>query len=151
MTTRFIELAGEINTMMPRYVVRRLMEALNEAGKPVKDSKILILGVAYKKDVDDPRESPSFELMDLLQSAGADVSYNDPHIPKLPAMRHYDVPDLTSQNLTPELLADQDCVLIATNHSDYDYEFIATHATLIIDTRNACKDIVEARAKIVKA
>ncbi len=151
MATRFIELAGEINAGMPRYVVSRLIEALNDAGKPLKGSKILMLGVAYKKDVDDPRESPSFELMELLQRRGAVVAYNDPHIPRLPKMRHYEVPDLESQPLTAESLAAQDCVLIATNHSAYDYEFIVRHALLIVDTRNACATVTEGREKIVKA
>ena len=89
MTTRFIELAGEINTGMPQYVVDRVAEALNERGKPVKGSKVCMLGVAYKKDVDDPRESPAFELMELLAGAGRELSYNDPHIPRLPKMRHH--------------------------------------------------------------
>ncbi|MDH3719082.1 MAG: nucleotide sugar dehydrogenase, partial [Planctomycetota bacterium] len=101
--------------------------------------------------VDDPRESPSFELMELLGARGAVLSYNDPHIPRLPKMRHYEVPDLASQPLTAELLAAQDCVLIATDHSDYDYEFIVRHAPLIIDTRNACAAVAEGREKITKA
>ncbi|HUS37910.1 MAG TPA: nucleotide sugar dehydrogenase [Pirellulales bacterium] len=151
MATRFIELAGEINAMMPTYVIQRLTEALNDAGKPVKGSKVLVLGVAYKKDVDDPRESPSFELMELLRARGAQISYNDPHIPRLPNMRHYDVPDLSSQPLTPEMLAATDCVLIATDHSDYDYDFIVQHARLVIDTRNACASVTKGREKIVKA
>lgn len=151
MATRFIELAGEINAMMPTYVIQRLTEALNDAGKPVKGSKVLVLGVAYKKDVDDPRESPSFELMELLRARGAQISYNDPHIPRLPNMRHYDVPDLSSLPLTPEMLAATDCVLIATDHSDYDYDFIVQHARLVIDTRNACASVTKGREKIVKA
>ena len=151
MATRFIELAGEINAGMPRYVISRTIEALNDAGKPLKGSRILILGVAYKKDVDDPRESPSFELMELLRQRGAVITYNDPHIPRLPRMRHYRVPDLESQPLTADLLAAQDCVLIATNHSAYDYQFIVRHAPLVVDTRNACADVAEGREKIVKA
>ncbi|NIL97090.1 MAG: nucleotide sugar dehydrogenase [Planctomycetales bacterium] len=151
MATRFIELAGEINRTMPAYVVQRLSEALNKQGKPIRGSTILLLGVAYKKDVDDPRESPSFELMKLLDERGAVLSYNDPHIPRLPAMRHYQVPDMTSRPLTAELLADQDCVLIATDHSDYDYDFIVQHARLIVDTRNACAAVGAGREKIVKA
>ena len=149
--TRFIELAGEINTGMPRYVVRRVIDALNEAGKPLKGSKICLLGVAYKKDVDDPRESPSFELMDLLRGGGAELAYNDPHIPTLPSMRHHDVPDMASTELTPEFLSDQDCVLIATDHSDYDYDFIVRHASLVIDTRNATDKVAQGREKIRKA
>ncbi len=149
--TRFIELAGEINASMPEYVVRRISEALNEFAKPIKGSKISILGMAYKKDIDDPRESPSFRLMELLAAAGAEVSYNDPFIPRLPAMRHYDVPKLTSQSLTPEYVHDQDCILIATDHSIYDYESIVSHAKLVVDTRNATRQVRTGREKIVKA
>jgi len=149
--TRFIELAGEINTSMPEYVVRRLMEALNEQGKPLRGSKVCVLGVAYKKDVDDPRESPSFVLIDLLRSAGAEVSYHDPHIPRLPKMRHHDVPDLESTNLTAEFLAGLDCLLIATDHSACDYDFIVRHAPLVLDTRNATRHVTEGREKIHKA
>jgi UDP-N-acetyl-D-glucosamine dehydrogenase len=151
MTTRFIELAGEINTSMPDYVVHRLTEALNDHGKPVRGSKILMLGVAYKKDVDDPRESPSFLLMERLLARGAQLSYNDPHIPRLPSMRHYDVPGMESVELTPKLLAEQDCVLIATDHSAYDYDLIVRHAPLVVDTRNATKNVKEGREKIRKA
>ncbi len=151
MATRFIELAGEINRRMPTYVVQRLSEALNERGKPIRGSRILILGVAYKKDVDDPRESPAFELIDLLSARGAVLGYNDPHIPHLPPMRHHDVPDLASQPLTAELLAAQDCVLIATDHSAYDYDFVVRHSPLIIDTRNACAAVTAGREKVYKA
>lgn len=151
MSTRFIELAGEINTSMPKYVVTRLMEALNSVGKPVRGSKIGVLGVAYKKDVDDPRESPSFKLMELLQAAGAVLSYNDPHIPTLPSMRHYKVPRLASEAMTPDYLASLDCVLIATDHSAYDWDFVVRYAPLVIDTRNATKDVTQMRHKIWKA
>ncbi|REJ70460.1 MAG: nucleotide sugar dehydrogenase [Planctomycetota bacterium] len=151
MTTRFIELAGEINTGMPRYVIGRLSEALNDHGKPIRGSKICILGVAYKADVDDPRESPSFELMDLLLEAGAKVSYSDPHVPTLPKMRHHDVPDLASEELTSEFLAEQDCVLIATAHSAFDYDAIVKHARLVVDTRNATASVTADREKIRKA
>ena len=151
MPTRFIELAGEINTSMPQYVITRLAEALNDAGKPIKGSKICILGVAYKRDVDDPRESPSFVLMELLLARGALLSYNDPHVPKLPRMRHHDVPDLASSPLDPQFLAEQDCVVIATDHSAYNYSFIVEHAQLVIDTRNATKQVTTHREKIVKA
>ncbi|HJN66686.1 MAG TPA: nucleotide sugar dehydrogenase [Pirellulales bacterium] len=150
MSTRFIELAGEINQSMPRYVVAGVIHALNERSKPLRGSKICLLGVAYKKDVDDPRESPSFELMKLLAEGGAVISYNDPHIPMLPQMRHHNVPDLKSQPLTPEYLSGQDCILIATDHSAYDYDFIAEHAPLIVDTRNACADVKSGREKIYK-
>lgn len=151
LSTRFIEVAGEINTRMPQYVVDRLSEALNDRGKPVKGSKICVLGVAYKKDVDDPRESPSFELMELLLKRGAALSYHDPHVPKLPGMRHHHLPDLASKPLTAEFLAAQDAVLIATDHSSVDYPFVVRHAPLVIDTRNATKGVSEGREKIVKA
>jgi len=151
MPTRFIELAGEINTSMPRYVVARTAEALNDLGKPVRGSKIGILGVAYKKDVDDPRESPSFKLMELLAQRGAIVSYNDPHIEQLPPMRHYDVPRLASEPLTPEYLASQDCILIATDHSVYDWDLIVRYARLVVDTRNATRDVSAGRDKIYHA
>ncbi len=150
MPTRFIELAGEVNTHMPQYVIERLALALNEHGKPVKGSKICVLGVAYKKDVDDPRESPSFVLMDLLRERGAVLSYSDPHVPKLPQMRHHDVPDLSSEPLTPEFLASQDCLLIATDHTRFDYDAIVRHGQLIVDTRNATKNVIDGREKIYK-
>lgn len=150
--TRFIELAGEINTHMPHYVVSQLAEFLNDAGKPIKGSKICILGAAYKKDVDDPRESPSFELMKLLLKRGAVLSYNDPHVPSLPKMRHYPgLPAMTSQQLTPEFLASQDCMLISTDHSAYDHNFIVKHSRMVLDTRNATKNVKEGREKIFKA
>lgn len=151
LATRFIELAGEVNSRMPEYVITRLAEFLNDQGKPIRGSKILLLGVAYKKDVDDPRESPSFVLMEDLLRRGADLSYNDPHVPKLPKMRHHDLPEMESLELTPEVLAEQDCVLIATDHSAYDYDFITKHAPLVLDTRNATKDVAEGRERIVKA
>jgi UDP-N-acetyl-D-glucosamine dehydrogenase len=151
MSTRFIELAGEVNTGMPDYVIRRLTEALNDRSKPVRGSKVALLGVAYKRDVDDPRESPSFVLMDLLLERGAVLTYNDPHVPRLPRMRHHDVPQLASEPLTAEYLVAQDCVLIATDHSAYDYDFIVRHAPLVIDTRNATRNVREGREKIRKA
>ena len=150
--TRFIELAGEVNAHMPQYVVNRLAEFLNEQRKPINGSKIAILGMAYKKDVDDPRESPSFELLTLLRARGADLSYNDPHVPILPKMRHYpDLPAMSSQELTPAYLSAQDCVLIATDHSAYDYDFIVEHSRFVLDTRNATKHVKVGRQKIRKA
>jgi UDP-N-acetyl-D-glucosamine dehydrogenase len=107
--------------------------------------------MAYKKDVDDPRESPSSELLDLLRERGADLTYNDPHIPKLRKMRHHDVPEMCSTELTPEFLAAQDCVLIATNHTVYDYTFIVEHSRMVLDTRNATKEVSIGREKIFKA
>lgn len=152
MNTRFIELAGEVNTAMPQFVVNKVADVLNDAGKPVKGSRVAILGMAYKKDVDDPRESPGFELMDLLLKKGAVVTYNDPHIPTLPAMRHWPhLPPMHSQPLSPEYLAAQDCVLIATDHTAYDYPFIVAHAKVVIDSRNATKQVTERREKIVRA
>jgi len=150
--TRFIELAGEINTHMPHYVVNRLGEFLNNDRKPINGSRVAILGMAYKKDVDDPRESPSFELLKLLLERGAEVSYNDPHVPALPKMRHYpDLPVMESHELTPAYLAAQECVLIATDHSAYDYDFIVEHSRLVLDTRNATKNVKRGREKIRKA
>lgn len=149
--TRFIELAGEINTSMPRYVVDRLAEALNQSSKPIRGSRIGILGVAYKKDIDDPRESPSFKLMELLEQRGAQLSYVDPFIPKLPKMRSFEVPDLASQELTPEYLQSQDAVIIATDHTAFDYQEIVRHSSLVLDTRNATRDVQENRERIFKA
>jgi UDP-N-acetyl-D-glucosamine dehydrogenase len=137
---------------MPQYVVNRVAEFLNEQRKPINGSRIAILGMAYKKDVDDPRESPSFELMKLLRERGAMLSYNDPHVPMLPRMRHYpDMPAMVSRELTPEYLRAQDCVLIATDHSAYDSAFIVAHSQLVVDTRNATKSVREGREKIRKA
>ena len=151
MPTRFIELAGEINTSMPNYVVKRISEALNDQGKPIRGSKIGVLGVAYKRDVDDPRESPSFKLMELLLERGAVLSYNDPHIPMLPKMRHFSVPKMDSCELTPAYLESLDCALIATDHTAYDYDMIVKHAALVVDTRNATVDVKQGREKICKA
>ena len=151
LNTRFIELAGEVNTAMPAYVVSKVADALNDAGKPVKGSNVLLLGMAYKKDIDDPRESPGFELLDLLLKKGAKVSYNDPHIPTLPKMRHWpQLGAMASTPLTAEYLAAQDCVLIATDHTAYDYEFIAKHARLVVDTRNAAKHVAD-RGNVLRA
>jgi UDP-N-acetyl-D-glucosamine dehydrogenase len=149
--TRFIELAGEINTSMPAYVVDRVADALNDRCKPVRGSKVLLLGMAYKKDVDDPRESPGFELMELLLQKGAEVEYNDPHIPTLPAMRRHPGLRMSSRELTEEFLATRDCVLIVTDHSAYDWSWIARHAPLIVDTRNATRGVAEPAAAIVRA
>jgi UDP-N-acetyl-D-glucosamine dehydrogenase len=135
-STRFIELAGEVNASMPQYVVDRVAAALNDDAKPVKGSRICVLGVAYKRDVDDPRESPAFPILELLQERGAQVTYNDPHIPSLPRMRHHKI-QLDSQPLTEPFLAAQDCVLIVTDHTAYDYAWIARHSRLVVDTRNA--------------
>jgi UDP-N-acetyl-D-glucosamine dehydrogenase len=148
MPTKFIELAGEINTSMPLYVIHRLAEALNDAGKPIKGSKIGIFGISYKKDVDDPRESPSFKLMELLAERGAELSYCDPHIPSLPKMRHFDVPELSHNEPTKDYVSSLDCVLIATDHSAFQWDDIVKNAKLVVDTRNAAKDVIKGREKI---
>lgn len=150
LNARFIELAGEVNRSMPEYVVGRTSEFLNEFAKPIRGSKICLLGVAYKKDVDDPRESPSFDLLTRLLALGAEVTYSDPHVPQLPGMRHYQLPAMESQSLTPEFLGSLDAVLIATAHSNFDYDSIVRHTSLIIDTRNATANVNENRDKIRK-
>ena len=147
--TRFIELAGEINTAMPYHVVDALVAALNDHEKSVKGSKILVLGVAYKKDVDDLRESPSLKLLELLTARGAKLDYNDPYFPALHKMRHYDFSHMKSVELTPQNLAAYDCVLIATDHTQYDYPAIVKNSTLVVDTRNATRHIQGQREKIV--
>jgi UDP-N-acetyl-D-glucosamine dehydrogenase len=148
--TKFIELAGEINTEMPYYVIQRVMEALNLRKKSINGSRVLLLGMAYKKNVDDPRESPSFKLIEILREKGAEVTYNDPHIPKIPPVRKYSF-SMDSTELTPETLAAVDCVLLATDHAAYDYQFILDHADLIIDTRNAFNGLEDADGKVVQA
>jgi UDP-N-acetyl-D-glucosamine dehydrogenase len=150
MPTRFIELAGEINTNMPHYVITRTMDALNKHKKSLNGSKILILGLAYKPDIDDVRESPSLELIELLQAKGAKVDYNDPHIPATHKQRRYNL-KMKSKPLSAAMLKQYDAVLISTNHSDYDYEWIVKNAGLIIDTRNATAAVKKGRSKIVKA
>ncbi len=151
MPTRFIELAGEINASMPHYVIERVAEALNEAGKPIRGSRIGVLGVAYKKNIDDPRESPSFKLIELLLERKAHVSYCDPHVPNLPKMRSFNVPDMASEQLTPEYLNSLDCAIIATDHSDFDYQAIGDFAPIVVDTRNAMRGISPRRATVWKA
>lgn len=147
--TRFIELAGEINTEMPYHVVNALAEALNEREKSIKGSRILLLGMAYKKDVDDLRESPSLKLLELLTQRGAIVDYNDPYFPALFKMRHYDFSEKHSVSLTADRLASYDCVLIATDHSNYDYDAIVRDSKLVVDTRNATRRTKTGREKIV--
>jgi UDP-N-acetyl-D-glucosamine dehydrogenase len=147
--TRFIELAGEINTAMPYQVVESVAEALNEREKSLRGSKILLLGVAYKKDVDDLRESPSLKLLELLTDRGAKIDYNDPYFPTLHKMRHYDFSHMRSVELTPQRLASYDCVLIATDHSSYDYDAIVRHSRLVADTRNATRQVKEGKEKIL--
>jgi UDP-N-acetyl-D-glucosamine dehydrogenase len=148
--TRFIELAGEINHGMPEYVVARLAAALNQRGKPVSGSRVLILGLAYKPDIDDVRESPSFELIEKLGDMGAKVDYNDPHVPRTHPMRRYDL-GMRSAPLTPDSLKSYDAVVISTNHAAYDWQTIADNSALVIDTRNALKNVAGRRDHIVRA
>ena len=138
MHTRFIELAGEINSSMPHWVVNKVAGALNSRERAIKNSKILVLGIAYKRNVEDMRESPSIEIMELLQAKGAQVSYSDPHVPLFPAMRAHHF-DLHSVQLNVDVLREHDCVILATAHDAFDYGFIAAHAQLIVDTRGAFK------------
>ncbi|HEY0786051.1 MAG TPA: nucleotide sugar dehydrogenase [Acidobacteriaceae bacterium] len=136
--TRFIELAGEVNEAMPAYVIEKLTEALNRARKPVNGSRILVLGLSYKRDIDDLRESPSLALIEMLRQRGGDVSYHDPYFPTVGRGRHYDL-NMRCAPLTD--LATYDCILIATDHSDYDYVRIVEEAQLVVDTRNATKGL----------
>lgn len=147
-STKFIELAGEINTYMPYYVVNKTIEALSTKGIGIKGARILILGLAYKKNLDDTRETPSLKLMHLLKEKGAEVDYNDPYIPNPPKVRKYKI-QKGSIALTPENLSSYDCVLVATDHSDYDKDFILAHSNLIIDTRNLIKN--NNSNKVIKA
>ena len=132
--TRFIELAGEINHYMPHWVVEKITDALNERSKAIKGSRILVLGLAYKKNIDDTRESPAVEIMDLLQAKGAHIDYSDPHVPVFPRKRDYHF-DLQSVTLTPESIASYDCLVLATDHDGFDYPQLLQHARLIVDTR----------------
>ncbi len=149
--TRFIELAGEINTRMPEYVVGKVTDALNERGKSLKGARVLVLGLAYKKDVDDVRESPSVTLIELLQKRGAKVSYHDPHIPAAKPMREHNITDLHSVPLTPARLKSYHCVLIATDHSCVDYDLVCRHAALVVDTRNATARKKRPAGRVIKA
>lgn len=147
LSTHFIELAGEINRDMPEWVVTKITDALNDRQKSLKGSRILALGIAYKRDVDDMRESPSVLVMEILRDRGALVDYSDPNVPVFPKMREHKF-DLKSVNLTPEILASYDAVVLLTDHSDFDYEGIAEHAKLLVDTRWKYR---EARERVVKA
>jgi UDP-N-acetyl-D-glucosamine dehydrogenase len=132
--TRFIELSGEVNQAMPEYVVSKVIDGLNQKSKSLQGSKILVLGIAYKKNVDDMRESPSVMMMELLRNKGAHVSYSDPHVPVFPVMRKHSF-DLSSVNLTPETLGDFDAVILATDHDRFDYELIVSYSNIVVDTR----------------
>lgn len=139
LNTRFIELAGEVNTFMPQWVVGKVVDALNDRGKALKGARVLVLGIAYKKNVDDMRESPAVELMERLRARGAEVAYSDPHVPRFPELREHDF-DLASVPLTAAALAATDCVLLATGHDRFDYELINAHAPLIVDTRGVYRE-----------
>jgi UDP-N-acetyl-D-glucosamine dehydrogenase len=147
LNTRFIELAGEINHAMPEWVANKGVRALNDRGKAVNGSRILVLGIAYKKNVDDVRESPAAAIMELLQERGALLSYSDPHVPHFPRMRQYQF-DLASVPLTMQTLSKQDCVIVVTDHDKFDFETILAHSRLIVDTRGR---YLSDRANVVKA
>lgn len=146
-STRFIELAGEINRNMPEWVVSKVVEGLNEREKALKGSKVLALGIAYKRNVEDTRESPSVEVMELLRHRGATVHYSDPYARTFPKMREHSF-DLQSVELTPEALTEYDAVVLLTDHSDFDYDAILQHAKLVIDTRGKYR---EAHQSVVRA
>ena len=151
-STRFIELAGEVNAAMPAYVVGKIVDALNQDGRAVKGSKIAVLGVAYKKDIDDCRESPALEILRALATKGAEVTYNDPHIPSLiPHDHDAELLQLESQALTPAYLRTQDCVVIVTDHSEYDWSWIVEHSRRVVDTRNATCNVKGHRDRIMAA
>ena len=150
MPTKFIELAGEINTAMPHYVVTRTLEAMNEKKKSLNGSKVLVLGLAYKKDIDDVRESPSIELIELLREKGAKVDYNDPYIPQTHKMREHNL-NMKSKPLSTVMLKRYDIVMIATDHSCYDYKWIVKNAKMVVDTRNATANVKSGRNRIVRA
>jgi UDP-N-acetyl-D-glucosamine dehydrogenase len=149
-STRFIELAGEVNAAMPAYVVNRVAEALNAEGKPLRGSRVCVLGVAYKKDVESPHRSPALAVLDLLGRRGAGVSYNDPYVPTLPGLPH-GRPQLTSEALTGPFLAAQDCVVILTDHSVYQFDWVVRHAPLVVDTRNATRGLAAGACRVWKA
>jgi UDP-N-acetyl-D-glucosamine dehydrogenase len=150
-SAKFIELAGEVNADMPGYVLRKTEEALQSHSKDLRGAKVLLLGVAYKKDIDDPRESPGFVLIEQLQAAGAEISYHDPFIPRLPSMRHYDVPPLESVPLTADVLRACDAAIIVTDHSAVDYAVVVEHAPLVVDTRNATAPFRAGKTNVVLA
>ncbi len=148
--TRFIELAGEIITYMPYYVIEKTAQALNRQGKALKGAKVLVLGVAYKKNVDDMRESPALKVVELLMAREAKVDYSDPYVPKIPKLRKYRL-DMTSVVLNERNLSRYDAVLILTDHNDFDYEFIYENSNMIIDTRNAMAAVRDTKKKVFKA
>ena len=132
--TRFIELAGEVNSSMPEWIVEKLNDALNSVKKSINGSRILVLGIAYKKNVDDMRESPAVAIMEILRTRGAEVAYSDPHVPVFPKMREHNF-ELTSVVLNPKSIASYDALVLTTNHDLFNYQEIASHARLVIDSR----------------
>jgi UDP-N-acetyl-D-glucosamine dehydrogenase len=148
--TRFIELAGEINSAMPEYVVGRLRDALDRRGISIRGARILVLGVAYKRDTGDIRESPALRILSILDKRGGRVAYHDPHVPRLGRSRRYRF-DLESTPLTPEILRGVDAVLIVTDHSSVDYDAVVRHALLVVDSRNVTRHVAHGREKIVRA
>ncbi len=151
MPTKFIELAGEINTSMPEYVVERIGDALNSAKKSVNGSRILLLGMAYKPNIDDYRETPALKVMKKLIGRGASVDYNDPYIPSIPSTTRQTDLQPESVDLTVENLAVYDCAVVITNHDCYDYQWIVDNSSIVVDTRNACSGVSQGREKVFKA
>ena len=149
--TRFIELAGQLNVQMPYYVLGRLEDAFRKMNKSIAGTTILVLGLAYKKDIDDTRESPAFKVIELLESKGATVRAHDPFLPRIPSTRHYKHLKAKTVELTEKTLMEMDAVVIVTDHSSYDYAWIVKNSRLVVDTRNACRDVKGAQEKIVKA
>ena len=151
MPTRFIELAGEVNTGMPAFVIDKVCGALNQAEKSVKGSRILLLGMAYKPDIDDYRETPALKVMEKLLRMGAEVDYNDPYVERIPSGTRQTSYTPESVELTDEVLTGYDCVVVVTNHSCYDYQWVLDHSRLVVDTRNACAGLHDPDGKVVKA
>ena len=151
LTTHFIERAGEVNRSMTEFVLGKVTQALNGRGKPVKGSRVLILGVAYKRDVDDIRESPALPLIERLRESGARVSYHDPHIPAFPPLREHPDLRMKSVKLTPAALRRQDAVVIVTDHSAYDWAWVVRHSSLVVDTRGATRSLRPGEKKVIKA
>lgn len=147
---RFIELAGEINTFVPYYVVDKLMDAMNERERSVKGAHVLVLGVAYKRDVDDMRESPAIKILELLRAKGAEIAYHDPYVPAFPRFRSHDLA-LTSVPLDADTLSAADAVIIVTDHTQVDYALVAKHAKLVVDTRNAMANVDIPPERLIKA
>jgi len=151
--TKFIELAAEVNQSMPYHVVERISQALSFRGKPLKDARVLVLGVAFKRDIDDARNSPAERIIELLLNAGARIAYNDPYVPYYSVGQdvfHRGEVEFVSQELTPALLAEQDAVVIISDHRVYDYTWIVRHARLVVDTRNVTRGISEGCEKIIR-